>query len=151
MRNLGPLGLLVATAFSFASDVSARADEMPLAKTVTDATLAWGPCPPVFPGACEIAVLHGDPAKANADVFLRVGGGYVLPAHIHTSAERIVLVTGKLQVQYKGNGPVTMLPGHYAYGPAKLPHTAKCLSVEPCTLFIAFEQAVDAEAVSGPM
>jgi hypothetical protein len=31
----------------------------------------------------------------------------------------------------------------YAYGPAKLPHSASCISSVPCVLFIAFESAVD--------
>lgn len=46
--------------------------EAPLAISATDAGLGWGPCPPLFPKGCEIAVLHGDPGKPNADVFLRI-------------------------------------------------------------------------------
>jgi quercetin dioxygenase-like cupin family protein len=119
--------------------------EKPLA-TRADGPLAWGPCPPIFPKGCEIAVLHGDPAKPNADVFLRVPGGYEIPTHSHTSAERMVLVAGQLRVQYKGSAAATLSPGQYAYGPSKLPHRANCLSRESCTLFIAFEGPVDAEA-----
>ena len=35
-----------------------------------------------------MAVLHGDPAKENADMFLQVPCGSVLAHHKHTSAER---------------------------------------------------------------
>jgi uncharacterized RmlC-like cupin family protein len=56
----------------------------------------------------------------------------------------MVLVTGELRVTYKGQVPATLAAGNYAYGPAKLPHRAECLSAEPCTLFIAFDSAVDA-------
>ena len=91
-------------------------------------------------------MLHGDPAKLNADVFLRVGPAYVLPPHLHTSAERITLVTGELDLQYQGNPAQTVAEGSYAYGPAKLPHKGKCVSKGPCTLFIAFEEPVDAIA-----
>jgi hypothetical protein len=115
-----------------------------LAVAANDASLNWGACPPIFPAGCTIAVLHGDPSKPNADVFLRVPPKYVIPAHWHTSPERMVLVTGRLEVRYKGQAAATLDVGTYAYGPAKLPHQATCLSDDPCTLFIAFEGAVDA-------
>ena len=88
----------------------AAATEAPLARTVSDGTLQWGACPAVFPAGCEMAVLHGDPAKPNADLFLRVPGGYAIPAHTHSSAERIILVTGKLDVKYQGAQPITLSP-----------------------------------------
>src|SRR5688572_5775084 len=76
-----------------ATEAAASVGGSPLAISTSDATLKWGPCPPIFtvPG-CEIAVLHGDPAKPNADLFLRIPGGYAIPPHRHTSAERMILV-----------------------------------------------------------
>jgi len=32
----------------------------------------------------------------------------------------------------------------YAYGPAKAVHDGRCISTEPCVLFIAFEDPLDA-------
>lgn len=124
----------------------------PLAVAASDPSVKWGPCPPVFskPG-CEITVLHGDPAKAGADVLLRIPGGYAIPAHRHTSAERMILVSGELEVRYQGHPAATLAAGNYAYGPAGLAHEGSCKSAEPCTLFIAFDGPVDAEAVSGPI
>jgi len=110
-----------------------------------DAKLQWGPCPPVFPRGCEIAVLHGDPAADHADVFLRVPAGYLIPPHRHTSPEHMTLVAGELAVTYAGQEPFTMRVGSYAFGPAKVPHTARCMSKVACVLSIAFESAVDAE------
>ena len=129
----------------------AAATEAPLARTVTDTTLQWGACPPVFPAGCETAVLHGDPAKPNADVFFRVPGGYAIPAHLHSSAERMILVTGRLDVKYQGAQAVTLNPGNYAYGPARVPHKATCMAAEACTLFVAFEGPVDVEAFEGTL
>jgi quercetin dioxygenase-like cupin family protein len=114
-----------------------------------EAALQWGACPSFLPEGCGIAVLHGDPAKDNADVFFKVPGKSTLPLHWHTSAERMVLVAGKLELTYEGQAQVTLEPGHYAYGPAKLPHSGTCVSAEPCILFIAFESPVD--AVPGAM
>jgi len=114
------------------------------AMTFEDASLKWGPCPSFLPDGCSIAVLHGDPAQPNADIFFKVPGKSKIVRHWHTSAERMVLVSGELQVTYDGREPTVLVPGSYAYGPAKLPHEATCASKDPCVLMIAFEAPVDA-------
>jgi quercetin dioxygenase-like cupin family protein len=123
--------------------------ERPLALSETAADLQWGDCPAIFPPGCRISVLHGNPAEPGADVFLRVPSGYTIPAHSHTSAERMVLVSGQLDVTYAGHPTVSLQRGDYAYGPAQLPHTARCNGAEACTLFIAFNGAVDALPFAG--
>jgi quercetin dioxygenase-like cupin family protein len=133
-----------------AANTSAAAG-VPLTQRATDAALQWSACPALFPKGCEIAVLHGDPAKPNADIFLRVPGGYAIPPHSHTSAERIILVGGQLEVKYRGAPRTTLDVGNYAYGPAGLPHEAVCRSSEPCILFVAFEEPVDAKPVEGAL
>lgn len=140
-----------ALAQSPARPAAEPAAEPSLAIRASDPALRWGPCPPIFADKCQIAVLHGDPAKPNADIFLRVAGGSVLPPHNHTSAERMILVTGKLHVEYQGAKPVTLSTGDYAYGPAGRPHRASCLGTRPCTLFIAFEGPVDAKPFTGTL
>ena len=148
---------LGATAMTFLLSIgavpSADAQSTPralaLARSVGDADLQWGPCPEFFPAGCQIAALHGDPAKPNADVFFRVPAQYDLPAHWHTSPERMVLVAGELHVTYDGQQPAILKPGMYAYGPAKAVHRGRCVSSEPCVLFIAFEGPVDATPVPG--
>lgn len=122
------------------------AQDAPLARTAGEAALKWGGCPDFMPRGCEIAVLHGDPAGNNADVFFKVPANAVIPRHWHTSAERMVLVAGEMQVTYDGHPAVVLRPGSYAYGPAKLPHHAVCGASGPCVLFIAFESPVDAIA-----
>jgi quercetin dioxygenase-like cupin family protein len=134
------VALIVAVAF-------AGAQEQAATRSAQDPQLQWGPCPAFMPTGCGLAVLHGDPAKPNADVFLRVAGGAVIPEHWHTSAERMVLVAGDLAVHYQNQAEVVLKPGMYAYGPAKVPHTASCRGSAPCVLFIAFESAVDAVAI----
>lgn len=118
--------------------------DRPLAFAEAATGLQWGDCPAIFPQGCKISVLHGNPAEPGADVFLRVPAGYTIPAHSHTSAERMVLVSGQLDVTYAGHPTVSLQRGDYAYGPAMLAHTARCNGAEACTLFIAFNSAVDA-------
>ena len=140
-KGLLVTGAALAGAWAFAQ---APAQEQALTRSAQEAQLKWGPCPPFMPAGCGLAVLHGDPTKANADVFLRIPANAVIPEHWHTSAERMVLVTGELSVAYKGQAKVVLKPGMYAYGPAKLPHSATCAGSASCVLFIAFESPVDA-------
>jgi quercetin dioxygenase-like cupin family protein len=77
-------------------------------------------------------------------VFFRVPAKAAIASPWHTSAERMVLVSGEMEVAYEGQKPETLRPGTYAYGPAKAVHEATCVSASPCVLFIAFEGPVDA-------
>ena len=142
--------LLALTLVGSLAYAQAPAPEQAVTRTAQDPQLTWGPCPPFLPKGCGIAVLHGDPAKDNVDVFLKVPAKSTLPLHWHTSAERMVLVAGELQVTYDGQKTAVLRPGTYAYGPAKRPHKGFCASAVPCVLFIAFESPLDAVMVEGP-
>jgi mannose-6-phosphate isomerase-like protein (cupin superfamily) len=110
-----------------------------------DKSLEWGPCPAFLGKECKIAVLHGDPAKENLDIFFKVPADYAIPHHWHTSAERMILVSGNMTVTYDNQESELLTKGMYAYGPSKHPHTAYCeKGEEPCVLFIAFEEPIDA-------
>jgi len=121
-----------------------QAAEPALAFNDDDKVLQWGPCPAFIGKGCEISVLHGDPAKDNLDIFFKVPSDFAIPHHWHTSAERMVLVSGKMKVTYDNQTSETLEVGTYAYGPAKRPHTAYCEKGDPCILFIAFEEPLDA-------
>jgi quercetin dioxygenase-like cupin family protein len=149
--SAAPAAVKKVTAEAKAEAVVPDTARTPLAIKVEDPNLQWGACPPLFPKGCRTAVLQGNPAEPGADVFFQVPGGYTVPAHSHTSAERMVLVTGELEVTYQGRSPVVLVKGQYAYGPAKAPHGAKCRSQEPCTVFIAFDGPVDAVAFDGKL
>ncbi len=132
------LSLLLLTAAPASAEDSVGA-------TYTDSKLQWGPCPPFLPQGCGIAVVHGDPSKPNVDVFFKVPAGSIIPSHTHTSAERMVLVAGRLDVTYEGEKTKRLKPGMYAYGPAGKPHSAVCAKgKDPCVLFIGFEAPLDA-------
>ncbi len=146
IRNLG-IGLFTACIFSFSSYAQENSS-MDLEESVvmdTDSSeLVWGPCPEFMPNGCEVAVLHGDPAKPNVDILFRVPSNSDIPEHYHNSVERMILLAGELDVTYEGEKTQTLKQGSYAYGPAKKPHSAKCGNAGPCVLFIAFEKPIDA-------
>lgn len=142
-------GLLLIALPANAGSTSA---EPAISRTVDDALLQWGACPDFLPAGCAIAALHGDPSQPNVDVFFKVPARSEIPLHWHTSAERMVLIAGELEVAYQGQEPVRLKPGAYAYGPPGRPHRGRCVSDAPCVLFIAFESALDAvpSASAGP-
>ena len=127
----------------FSQNMEAEEIELSVVKTADDKDLKWGPCPP-FIKDCNIAVLHGDPTMNNVDVLFKFSPNANIPNHWHNSAERMILISGELEVTYEGEKTQTMKAGSYAYGPAKKPHTAKCISKDPCVLFVAFEGPLDA-------
>ena len=55
--------LIAIALLSLSTVASAEAPTAPLATVVTSSGVKWGPCPPIFPGACAMTVLQGDPAK----------------------------------------------------------------------------------------
>lgn len=124
--------------------VQQTATEEAFTMAADNPALEWVSCPDFMPDSCRISVLHGNPAEPNADVFFKLEGNTSVPNHWHHSAERMVLVSGELKVDYEGQDPVVMTPGMYAYGPPELPHTASCESDAACVLYIAFDQPVDA-------
>lgn len=138
------LFLIASAAFAQKGDA---AMENSVLKSIDDPDLQWGPCPPFIPEGCKAAVLHGDLSVPNTDVVFQFDGGLDLPNHWHNSAERMILISGELQVTYEGESTRVMKQGNYAFGPAKKPHTAKCISKKPCVLFVGFNKPVDAFAV----
>ena len=56
----------------------------------------------------------------------------------------MTLLSGTLHVNYTGQPTTKLETGMYAYGPAKAVHDGRCISTEPCVLFIAFEDPLDA-------
>ena len=140
LRDVILAALLLVTSFALA-DASAQKPAQVF--SINDAQLKWRSCPAFIPKGCKIAVLHRDSRKDNADIFFKVPTNFTIPRHWHTSPERIVMVSGQLEITYDGQQPTVLKPGTYAYGPAKLPHKASCVSGNPCILFIAYEGPVD--------
>ena len=116
--------------------------------SMDDKELEWGPCPKFMPESCRIAVLQGNPKQPNTDLFFKLEGNTKVDRHWHHSPERMVLVSGKMEVKYDGQNAEVINTGNYAYGPAERPHSASCISDKPCVLFIAFEDPVDAMPMS---
>jgi len=57
--------------------------------------IQWGPAPPIFPKGAEMAVLQGDPSKAEEfTVRLRMPNGYKIAPHTHPTVENVTVLKG---------------------------------------------------------
>lgn len=137
------IAVLAATALALCAP-AAGAQQASEAFVQNAEALEWSPCPGFMPTGCELAVLHGNPSQPNADIFIRLPGRSSIPRHWHSSPERMVLLSGEMEIDYAGQKPISLTAGTYAFGPARKPHTADCRSEDPCLLFIAFEGPIDA-------
>ena len=142
-----PLTLIIAGLFLILICSSTGISQNTMSKAVAlneHDKLEWFACaePLDFEG-CEISILNGDPTKANSDVLFKMQPGTTAREHWHSSAERMILLSGELHVQYRGEAKQVLKAGSFAYGPAEKPHTAECVGDEPCVLFIAFVKPVD--------
>ncbi|MCB1486728.1 MAG: cupin domain-containing protein [Bauldia sp.] len=61
--------------------------------------MMWGDAPPVLPPGAKIAVLSGNPMAEGLFVLrLKFPAGYEVPAHFHSGAELITVVSGNFGV-----------------------------------------------------
>lgn len=61
--------------------------------------LKWGPAPAVFPKGAKMAVVSGDPGKAEEfTVDLSFPAGYKIPPHYHPTAETVTVKKGTFLV-----------------------------------------------------
>ena len=59
----------------------------------------WGPAPPVFPRGAKMAVMQGDPSKAELfTVRLEMPNGYRIAPHFHPTDENITVISGNFLV-----------------------------------------------------
>ena len=92
--------------------------------------LKWGPAPPVFPTGAKMAVLQGDPGKAEQfTVRLDFPAGYTIAPHFHPTDEHITVITGTFLVGMGDKidaAKMMALPaGGFVTAPAKMNHYAK--------------------------
>lgn len=127
----------------------AEAQEAPILLTPNDASLEWFPCGDFIPDDCQATILRLGPDGRNSDVLYRIPAGMDLPTHWHTSAERMILISGEFHIAYDGHAPIVMRAGNYAWGPPGVPHSARCANRGTCLLFVAFVDPPDGFPVEG--
>ena len=92
--------------------------------------LKWGPAPPVFPAGAKMAVLQGDPSKAEMfTVRLDFPPNYTIAAHNHPTDEHITVISGTLLVgmgdKADFTNPIALPAGGFITAPAMANHFAR--------------------------
>ena len=93
--------------------------------------LTWGPAPPVFSAGAKMAVVSGDPSKAELfAVRLQMPAGYKIAPHWHPTDERVTVLSGTFGLGMGEKfGNVKDLPaGSYALLPADMRHFAMAVT-----------------------
>ncbi len=68
-------------------------------KTHDTSKLTWGAAPPAFPAGAKMAVVKGDPGKAEMfTVALSFPDGYKIPPHFHPTDEAVTVKEGTFLV-----------------------------------------------------
>ena len=119
------LALTLAFTLAFAAPSLAQSTHL----EIPGDKVQWGPAPPVLPAGAQIAVLEGNPAEKGAVVMrLKFPGNYNIPAHWHSMAERITVLSGAFHVgmgeKLDREKTVTLASGGFVSLPAKMNHFA---------------------------
>ena len=94
------LGVAILTIAACSNDTTGSSEpSTPLLSLLATAgpgdDIQWGPAPPIFPKGAEIAVLQGDPSKAEEfTVRLRMPNGYKIAPHTHPTVENVTVLKG---------------------------------------------------------
>lgn len=143
MRRLLFVSAFVVTALSGAA-ASGSVEQQAVPPLVVDiGDAAFTPIVASRPDGPTMAVLKGDPATGPSDVLLKYKKTDGTP-HIHTSAYRAVVVSGKMMHYEKCTCEAAgaLEPGSYWYQPGGAIHGDACLTDE-CVLFVSWEGKMD--------
>jgi quercetin dioxygenase-like cupin family protein len=93
------------------------------------AAAKWGPAPPMLPPGAQIAVLAGDPTRAERyTVRLKFPANYDIPAHSHPEDENVAVVSGELFMamgtKLDRSAGMGLAAGGFALMPARANHSA---------------------------
>ena len=90
-------GLLASAAFAAAALAQGTSGAHTF---ITPTDIKWGDAPPSLPKGAKIAVLQGDPGKAEPFVIrmLVPAGGYKIAPHWHTQDEQLTVISGMLYI-----------------------------------------------------
>ena len=91
--------------------------------------MTWQDAPPGLPAGAKIAVLSGDPSKAELfSIRLKFPPNYKIPAHTHSFDEHVAVVSGSLEMgigNQAGSSQQKSFPtGSYTLFPANKAHFA---------------------------
>src|SRR6266498_3572019 len=115
--------------------IDAHAQESPhKAKVWTSSEMEWQD-DKALPGVQSVP-LWGNPASGEHGMLRKFPAGYAPPMHRHPSVERVVVISGRIAVQYGGSNEKLLGPGSYSEVPPNTDHAVKCGPQSECVFLL---------------
>lgn len=95
------------------------------------------------PECLKVARENGDPDIGASTFLLEAGPGCVVPAHLHTAEEQLMVVRGDVLTGMDDMSEKILAPGGFAMMPGKVMHWFTCKSKSPCLMFVTFDGKYD--------
>ena len=89
----------------------------------------------------------GDAAKGPSIIVERWSPGCIIPWHWHTPNEHVMMVSGALNFEIKGEKPTRVTAGDFVLIPSHQISRAKCVSTQPCIDFLYTDAPFDVHFV----
>jgi beta-alanine degradation protein BauB len=113
------------------------------------ADIKWADLDPNGAPGVKIADVWGDHAKSGYGAFLKFPAGFLTPLHTHTSAIKIVVISGTYIQTPEGKAEHRMGPGSYVFQPGgNYKHISACDKSSDCVLFIESSGKFDLKPVA---
>jgi quercetin dioxygenase-like cupin family protein len=102
---------------------------LPLNVVAAQVKPVWGPAPAVFPAGARMAVMQGDPSKAELfTVRLDMPDGYKIAPHFHPTDEHVTVISGAFKIGMGDSADPTKMAvlkaGDFATAGAQMHHYA---------------------------
>ena len=98
---------------------------------------------PNAPKCFTVAVEKGDPSKEASVILAKFAPKCVAPWHWHSPTETVMVVSGSLELQMKGDKAMVAHHGDFVDMPPHHVHRATCQGAAPCLVFISSNAAFD--------
>jgi quercetin dioxygenase-like cupin family protein len=103
---------------------------------------------PNAPECFTIAVEQGDPTKGPSVILARFAPHCAAPFHWHTPSETVMVASGTLETQMKGDKAIVARTGDFVFMPPHHVHRATCNGTAPCLVFLSSDAAFDVHWVN---
>jgi len=118
---------------------------------ISPSDLKWGDLNPTGAPGVKIADVWGNHARGGYGAFLKFPAGFLAPLHTHTSAIKIVVISGTYMQTPEGKAEMRMGPGSYVFQPGgSYKHISACDKASECLLFIESTGPFDLKPVGAP-
>jgi quercetin dioxygenase-like cupin family protein len=132
--------LLILTLFCGSARLTAQNSDNPIVNPKAGAKFT--PIPNA-PECFTIAVEKGDPTKGASVILARFAPHCVAPYHWHTPSETVMVASGTLETQMKGDKAIVARTGDFLFLPSHHVHRATCNGTAPCMVFLSSDAAFD--------